>query len=153
MHLIHFNGREDKPINSFTNSWQHSTSLAKGSQPSWNGPSQSLCITTSSEPDNGFRHPIYEKANEDSHIDSLWYRISTKQWCGNLPRERSREVTFPWSRISREVVSERVSQKRILLSKWPLIIVVPAPSVVTRSLQLDPANFVSIPENRQKVVR
>lgn len=64
----------------------------------------------------------------------------------NQPLERSSEVTFPWSWISLAVVSERISQKRILLSKWPLIIVVPAPSAVTRSLQLEPANFVPMPE-------
>lgn len=63
----------------------------------------------------------------------------------HLPFVRSSDVTFPWSRIS--LTSESallVSQKRIFLSKWPLMIVEPAPSVVTRSLQLDPANFVSV---------
>ena len=78
--------------------------------------------------------------------------VSTVQWCGNSPRERSSEVTFPCSRTSREVVSDRVSQKRIFLSKWPLIIVVPEPSVVTRSLQLEPANLVSIPENKDTYI-
>lgn len=65
-----------------------------------------------------------------------------------LPRDRSSDVIFPCNRISSEVESDLVSQNLILLSKWPLIIVEPEPSDVTRSLQLDPANFVSIPFNK-----
>ena len=58
----------------------------------------------------------------------------------------SNEVTLPCNNISLELESERVSQKRIFLSKWPLIILVPSPSDVTRSLQLEPANIVLTPE-------
>lgn len=61
----------------------------------------------------------------------------------------SKEVTFPFTTISFGPDSDLVSQKRILLSKWPLIIVDPEPSAVTRSLQLDPANFVSIPGTKK----
>lgn len=60
-----------------------------------------------------------------------------------LPFERSSDVTFPWSWISFDELSELlVSQNLIFLSKCPLIMV--DESVVTRSLQLDPANFVSM---------
>lgn len=67
----------------------------------------------------------------------------------NLPRDKSSEVTFPSNKMSFELDSALVSQNLILWSKWPLIIVEPAPSEVTRSLQLEPANFVSIPVNKQ----
>lgn len=58
--------------------------------------------------------------------------------------DRSREVTLPPRTISLAEKLALVSQKRIFLSKWPLIMVVPVPSVATRSLQLLPQNLVSI---------
>lgn len=61
------------------------------------------------------------------------------------PFDKSSEVTFPCTSISFASDSELlVSQNLIFLSKWPLMMVDPEPSVVTRSLQLDPANFVSM---------
>lgn len=63
----------------------------------------------------------------------------------NEPFDKSSDVTFPFSWISLAKLSAlRVSQNLIFLSKCPLMIVDPDPSVVTRSLQLDPANFVSM---------
>ena len=62
-----------------------------------------------------------------------------------LPLDRSNEVTFPLRRISLALDSDLVSQNRIFLSKWPLMMVEPALSEVTKSLQLEPANFVSMP--------
>lgn len=58
--------------------------------------------------------------------------------------DKSSDVIFPCSVISLEEQSVRVSQKRIFLSKCPLIIVEPEPSDVTRSLQHEPANLVSV---------
>jgi len=55
-------------------------------------------------------------------------------------------VTFPVSKILLAIDSDLVSQKRTVLSKWPLTMVDPILSEVTRSLQIDPANFVSTPE-------
>lgn len=71
----------------------------------------------------------------------------------NSPRDKSSEVTFPSNKMSFELDSALVSQNLILWSKWPLIIVEPAPSEVTRSLQLEPANFVSIPANKQDLTQ
>lgn len=68
------------------------------------------------------------------------------------PLERSREVTLPFRIMLLELDSERESQKRMLLSKWPLMIVDPELSSVTRSLQLDPANLVSMPEKCNAVI-
>lgn len=62
------------------------------------------------------------------------------------PFDKSSDVIFPGNTISLAEQSVRVSQKRIFLSKWPEIIVDPEPSVMTKSLQLEPANFVSMPE-------
>lgn len=67
-----------------------------------------------------------------------------KNW-KKLPLDKSSDVIFPGNTISFEEQSVRVSQKRIFLSKWPEIMVEPDPSVMTRSLQLEPANFVSTP--------
>lgn len=58
--------------------------------------------------------------------------------------DKSNDVIFPCSTMSLAEQSVLVSQKRIFLSKCPLIIVEPDPSVVTRSLQLLPANLVSV---------
>ncbi|GBP49903.1 hypothetical protein EVAR_29516_1 [Eumeta japonica] len=58
---------------------------------------------------------------------------------------RSSEVTFPCSMMWLAELSVRMSQKRIRLSEWPEMIVDPAPSEVTKSLQEEPANFVSVP--------
>lgn len=63
----------------------------------------------------------------------------------HLPLDKSKDVTRPWTSISVCGFSVLVSQNRILLSKWPLIMVVPTVSDVTRSLQLDMANLVSTP--------
>lgn len=63
----------------------------------------------------------------------------------HLPLERSNEVIFPYNWISDEPDFDLVSQKRIRLSKCPLMIMKPLPSATTTSLQLDPWNFVSIP--------
>jgi len=62
-----------------------------------------------------------------------------------LPLDKSKDVTRPWTSISVCGFSVLVSQNRILLSKWPLMMVVPTVSDVTRSLQLDIANLVSTP--------
>uniref|UniRef100_A0A6B0U054 Putative secreted protein n=1 Tax=Ixodes ricinus TaxID=34613 RepID=A0A6B0U054_IXORI len=48
----------------------------------------------------------------------------------------------PPSTISLALLSARVSQKRMRLSKWPLITVLPPPSLVTRSLHDEPAKMV-----------
>lgn len=58
-------------------------------------------------------------------------------------------MTLPLTSILLTEPSARMSQKRILLSKWPLMIVVPAPSDVTTSLQLDPTKFVWVPANHK----
>lgn len=58
-------------------------------------------------------------------------------------------MILPCSTMSlTEEASARESQNRIRLSKWPLMMVVPEPSPVTRSLQLEPANLVSMPAGR-----
>lgn len=74
-------------------------------------------------------------------VSSLKY----KNILSRLPLDKSKDVTRPWTSISVCGVSVLVSQNRILLSKCPLIMVVPIVSDVTRSLQLDPANLVSTP--------
>lgn len=63
----------------------------------------------------------------------------------NEPRDKSSEVILPWSMMSLEPDSVLVSQNLMVLSKWPLIMVDPDPSDVTRSLQLEPVNLVSTP--------
>lgn len=64
--------------------------------------------------------------------------------------DKSNDVILPASTISLAEQSVRVSQNRIFLSKWPLMMVDPDPSVVTRSLQLEPANFVSMQARLRK---
>ena len=73
-------------------------------------------------------------------------------WCllYSLPGERSNEVILPFRAISFVLDSDRVSQNRILRSKWPLMILVPNPSDVTKSLHADPANMVFVPEKKKK---
>lgn len=58
--------------------------------------------------------------------------------------DKSNDVILPCNTMSFAEQSVRMSQKRIFLSKWPLMMVDPDPSVVTKSLQLEPANFVSM---------
>lgn len=45
-----------------------------------------------------------------------------------------------------------MSQNRMLLSKWPEMMVDPAPSDVTKSLHDEPANFVSVPVEIEVIV-
>lgn len=68
-----------------------------------------------------------------------------------VPLLRSSDVTLPWSMMWLADISVRMSQKRIRLSKCPEMMVEPAPSEVTRSLQDDPANLVSVPEDENTI--
>jgi hypothetical protein len=63
----------------------------------------------------------------------------------NSPRDKSSEVILAERTMSFAEQSVLVSQNLIFLSKCPLIIVEPEPSVITKSLQLEPANLVSVP--------
>lgn len=67
-----------------------------------------------------------------------------------LSLDRSSEVILPCIGMSLPVQSAvRVSQKRIFLSKCPLMM--DELSVVTRSLQLEPANLVSVPAKGKSI--
>lgn len=71
---------------------------------------------------------------------SLSLKLST-----SLPLPMSSDVTLACTKISRTLKSALESQQRIFLSQCPLMIADPALSDTTKSLQQDPANFVSIP--------
>ena len=82
------------------------------------------------------------------YLESLlkWKTYYINEW--KIPGARHKEVSLPCKRISLVLLSApRTSQNRTLLSKWPLIMVVPWR--VTRSLQLLPANIVFIPGNHR----
>jgi hypothetical protein len=64
--------------------------------------------------------------------------------------DRSNELIFPCKQISLWGGSDRTSQKRIFLSKWPLMI--DCESNVTKSLQLEPANRVFMPSRGQLAI-
>lgn len=96
-------------------------------------------------------HPSPEPPYRNVRTILFWRRSSrlmvssrTQHSRNLLSLDRSSEVILPCIGMSLPVQSAvRVSQKRIFLSKCPLMM--DELSVVTRSLQLEPANLVSVP--------
>lgn len=76
---------------------------------------------------------------------SLMVSSRTQHSSWHRSADKSSELIRPPSTISLALLSARESQKRRRLSKWPLMIVVPALSLATRSLQEEPANIVRMP--------
>ena len=90
--------------------------------------------------------------NEKLMSIMIVYSYSLKIEIKNWPLDKFKDVTFPWSSISVDDCSVRVSQNLTFLSKCPEIIVVAALSEATTSLQLEPANIVLIPEINYKIL-